>query len=784
MNTAAATASGTLLECMIKSLNDATRFQLGVEERPAAILWTDAKGEWLPLLPVLRDRLPHLLTLGEYDPTARTGPAIWLRCAIAGTLDNIELPHDEVPIIYLPDASRQALRAGDGCPRALQPLVELQYRGVVWTQRSGRDWTVEAFLVSEDGLGLDVAKDAATKRSIMAALTVLADTPVSRLSGRLEAEDFDKLMVGDQPRDLLRWMSDPARAREAYETEGKWHAFCNRCREDYGFDPDSDGELTAGEKLGLHDDAVWTALWRRFCESPVAYPGIPDLLTRSKPAGTFAFVKESWPDENSDAEGQLRTALASLDGAEAGLARTRIEQFELEHAQRRKWVWSKLGLAPLTHALEHLSRLADRTKLHVGGDTPDEMAGLYAEGGYLADDAAMRAIASVKSSADLKAVRAAVSAVYLPWLEAAAERLQKLVNASPLPHASQLPPVTSDVGTCIMFADGLRFDLAQRLVAACNERGLRVTQSRRWAALPSVTATAKPAVSPVADQIHGVGLPESFTPEVKASGQSLTTQRFRKLLDESGYQVIAAGEVGDAAARNARGWTEYGQIDRRGHDMQAALASQLDDELDRLIERVVELIDAGWRSVRVVTDHGWLLVPDGLPRHDLPRYLVECKWSRCAAIKGQSKVDVSKAVWHWNHAAEFALAPGVSCFSAGHEYAHGGVSLQECLIADLFVEPSTETITGTASIIEVQWLGLRCRLTVEPGNNAWSVDLRTKPASASSSVAVSAKRLDESGRGALVVENEDLAGMAAVVVVLDSEGKVLTKQPTTIGGGE
>lgn len=778
----AATSFGTLLEALIKSLADAARHQPGVEEPPAAILWTDAKGEWRPLIPLLRERLPQLLTLGDHDPATRTGPAIWLRCAIARTLDDLDLPENEIPIIYMPEAARQALRAGDACPRALQPLVELQYRGAVWTQRSGRDWTVEAFLVSDDSLGLDVAKNAKTKRSIMASLPVLADTPVSRLTGRLEAEDFDRLMVGDQPRDLLRWMSDPRGACETYEAEGKWHAFCNRCREDYGFDPESDGDLTAGERLGLHDDAAWTALWRRFCESPAAYPGIPDLLTRSKPAGTLAFIKESWPEENQEAETRLRDALAALDGAEANVARSRIGELEKEHAERRQWVWSHLDMAPLAHALEHLARLAERTASHIGGDSPDEMAALYAEGGFLADDAAMRALAAVRSTADTKAVSAAVRAVYLPWIEAAAVRLQKLTKTSPLPHAGQQPTVACDVCECILFADGLRFDLAQRMVAACEMRGLSVRQDRRWSALPSVTATAKPAVSPVAGQIRGAGLPEIFTPEVEASGQTLTTPRFRKLLEDAGYQFIPAGEPGDPAAANARGWTEFGQIDRHGHDMEAALAGQLEDEIERLTERVVEMIDSGWRSVRIVTDHGWLLVPGGLPRHDLPRYLVECKWSRCAAIKGDSKVAVPTAGWHWNQSAEFALPPGVSCFSAGHEYAHGGVSLQECLIADLLVKPAAEASAAGASVVDVQWLGMRCRVTVEPANTAWSIDVRTKPASPNSSVAVSAKRLDESGKGGLVVEDEDLAGAAAVAVVLDPEGRVLTKRPTTIGG--
>lgn len=784
MTTAVANTQSTLLEGLINSLANAARHQPGVEERPAVILWTDAKGEWLPVLPLLRERLPQLLVLGEYNPKERTGPAIWLRCAIARTLDDVELPDDEVPIIYMPDVSRQALRAGDQCPRPLQPLVELQYRGVVWTQRNGRDWTVEAFLVSDDGLGLDVAKDAATKRSIMASLPVLADTPVSRLTGRLEAEDFDKLMVGDQPLDMLRWMSGPTRANEAYTAAGKWHAFCNRCREDYGFNPESDGELTAGERLGLHDDDVWAVLWSRFCESPAAYPGIPDLLKRSKPVGTLAFIKESWPDENEEAETELRDALASLEGVEAGLARDQIDLLEQEHAVRRLWVWSRLGLTPLARALEHIVRLAEHTASHVGGDSPDEMAKIYADGGYLADDAAMRALASVKSSTDNKAVSAAVRAVYLPWLEAAADRLQRLAADTPLPHAGQQPTITCDVGTCILFADGLRFDLAQRVVATCDERSLRVTQNQRWAALPSVTSTAKPAVSPVAGQIRGVGLPESFTPEIEASGKVLTTARFRKRVEESGYQVIPVGEVGEPGARNARGWTEFGQIDRRGHDMKAALAGQLDDEIDRLTERIVELIDSGWHAVRIVTDHGWLLVPGGLPKHDLPKYLVECKWSRCAAIKGESKVSVPKAGWHWNHTAEFALAPGVCCFSAGNEYAHGGISLQECLIADLVVQPTEETGAGSASIVEVQWLGLRCRVTVEPANTSYSIDVRTKPATASSSVAVSPKNVDNEGRGGIVVENEDLVGTAAVLVVLDADDRVLTMLPTTIGGDD
>ena len=72
----------------------------------------------------------------------------------------------------------------------MQPLVDLQDRGTVWTQKNGRDGSIEAMLTSDDGLSLDVAKDARTKQSLHASLHVLATTPIAHLTGkRLEAED-------------------------------------------------------------------------------------------------------------------------------------------------------------------------------------------------------------------------------------------------------------------------------------------------------------------------------------------------------------------------------------------------------------------------------------------------------------------------------------------------------------------------------------------------------------------------------------------------------------------
>ena len=61
-------------------------------------------------------RLPQLLTLGEYCPVQRVGPAIWLRTLIDQLLAQVEMPEGATPIVYLPSVSRQALRAVQECP--------------------------------------------------------------------------------------------------------------------------------------------------------------------------------------------------------------------------------------------------------------------------------------------------------------------------------------------------------------------------------------------------------------------------------------------------------------------------------------------------------------------------------------------------------------------------------------------------------------------------------------------------------------------------------------------
>jgi len=107
--------------------------------------------------------------------------------------------------------------------------------------------------------------------------------------------------------------------------------------------------------------------------------------------------------------------------------------------------------------------------------------------------------------------------------------------------------------------------------------------------------------------------------------------------------------------------------------------------------------------------------------------------------------------------------------------------LQECLVPILTVEGDVKKL-AQASITSVKWLGLRCKVEVVSDEDDLYADLRTKLADSHSSL-VKAKSLKD-GTASLAVLDDDNEGVSATVVVYDNDGKLLAKQPTTVGGEE
>jgi hypothetical protein len=733
--------------------------------------------------------MPELLVLGKYHVESRSGPAIWLRCVIAGQAnDDVSLPADLIPVVYLPGVSRQDLRAVEACPEELKPLAELQYRGVIWSQLNAKDWTILAFLKSEQGgLGLDVAQDSDTKRALQLAVGRLLDEDVAFLEGkRLERDFFNTLLSGRDPvKDLLSWL-DAGDSFKSVRDEGEWSAFIEVCKSQFSFDPRKDGILGAAERLA-NRAGTWRPVWDRFCEAPKRYPDIPAQIRRCQPPAFDLLADISsaggWPQWNESEENSLRTDLKSLQNQPAHQARKELLDLERRHGERRKLVWAELGEAPLAVALEHLAILASLTKNALAGGAVEDLAAGYQTTGWKADDGVVRALAEVGSQADVEAVTSAVRAVYLPWMEDSARYLQRTIEASSYPGGTidTVMPAESADGDCVLFVDGLRFDTAKRLAAMLEQAGLEAGERPVWAALPSVTATGKAAVSPVMKRIAGADHSPDFEPCVAETGKSLKGgYHFKKLLTDDNWRVLGKADNGDG---QGRAWCEFGDIDHEGHDRGWKLSKHIPAMLNEITDRIAALLDAGWKRVRVVTDHGWLLLPGGLPKTEMPSCLAESKWGRCAALKPGAVPEAQLYPWFWNPGQHFALADGVSCFKKGQDYAHGGLSLQECLTLQLTVTcPGGISPGERFELTDVVWKGLRCTVAIDGQTDGLLLDVRLAPADPDSSAAVSVKEFKQNGTASVVVEDEELEGRDAYLVVLGSTGELVQQVRTVIGG--
>ena len=772
-----ASAPTTPLHYLARSLRARASVPSG-QIAPAAILWTDPKAEWRTVLPVALSNIPELLVLGDYDPARRTGPAIWLRCVVEGTIELAGLTRDRAPIIYLPGVERGQLRAGEDCPEELRPLVELMYRGVLWHHPNGRDWSVTAFLRLSGGPGLDIAVDRETTAALLGALDQVATTPVEQLRGRrLAAADFNRLAGVDVLRDVLRWMADPKGAQDRMGANG-WRAFCAECRRELQFDPAVEPDVSAGARLG-GGGGRWADVWTRFAEAPEAFPGVAEVLARGRPAGVLSLDRERWPDLNEDDETAVRRELARLPDLSHSDARRAVVRLEEEHGHRRNWVWARLGRSPLTAVLEPLARLAEAAEAAIGGATPDDVARVYADRGWLVDAGAREALAQAPAT-DEEMVAAAVRHLVEPWLDDSARAFQASLKHHALPSVGEQPDVVAGDDECIVFVDGLRYELGHRLAERLEALGCSATTGRRWAAIPTVTATAKPAVTPVAGDIAGDRLGANFRPSMRASGRPARANLLRDTMEKTGYQIVGSETLEFPLETGARGWLETGEIDRHGHHHGAAsFARQVEEELERLARHITRLLGAGWRSVRIVTDHGWLLLPGGLPMVGLPKHLTASKWARCAVIAGDSTPDVPMHPWHWNANEWFATPPGIACFSQKPEYTHGGLSIQECLIPDIRVEGAAER-GSSATIRSISWVRFRCNIAVHARGGPLTADLRLG-GPAGESVASSPKRIDEDGLASLVLADDEHEDAGLVLVVMDAEGRILTQQPTRKG---
>ena len=292
-----------------------------------------------------------------------------------------------------------------------------------------------------------------------------------------------------------------------------------------------------------------------------------------------------------------------------------------EHKERRSWVWAQLGESPYAVALEPLGKLGKAAKTSLGGATAEAMAADYAAQGWLCDRAAMDALSRLKQGGENALVTRVARALYEPWLDRSARRFQELLSAPGVDPRKLTASVVAERDVCVRFADGLRFDVGCVLQERLEAQGFRVRMSHRIAPIPTVTATAKSVASPAHNSCSGKADAEDFAPVITSSNQPATASRLRDAMARAGVEILDSEQSSMAVSNKGGGWTETSKLDTLGHSLNALLVRQIDPEIDALMDRISALLNAGWSRVRVVTDHGWLLLPGGLPKVDLSPHL-------------------------------------------------------------------------------------------------------------------------------------------------------------------
>ena len=763
------TVPHSVLQALIAHLKEQTkRYNPALESAPVAILWTDEKREWESVISQIKAALPELFSLGSYSPDERTGPGVWLRMVADGQAGNAA---GETPILYLPGVGNGQLRAdlrGLKDDPQLAPLAELQYRGAFWRQDNSRDWTLRAFLESKrGGLGLKVAGNQETQQALKAALCKLLKQNLPAMEHQMIDERFLDDLINPSPDEtVLRWLTAP----EAIQAEkgDAWASFVTTTRSRFGVDLGR-GPLDVAQKIlaSQPGDATYP-LWLKYGAHWQSYPDAYEVFRTIAPPDLFQGA-ERYPRENDADEKSLAEALLQAMTLEPLAAVDTVLKLETLHAPRRASLWAQLGRAPLALALGHLAEVARAFLQPQAGGTVAELAQRYADSGWRVDAAARAAMAIAQQFELEKPIYAVLEGLYRRWLEKQTEGFQALIKRDGYPHWG-LPEVAD--GVVVLFVDGLRMDLARELEVALNVEGLATQLEPGFTSIPSVTSSGKVWVSPACKLAEG-GNGTGFEPKLPKGGY--TADKLRKAMEGEVFNLV------DCEAPSfvyGKGWSEFsGDIDSDGHNKGLRLARAVGTHLDDLARAIRRLLAAAWKEVWVVSDHGWLLLPGGLPKVELPVKLTETKWGRCAVLKEASgDQDWLVLPWSFDPAVRIALAPGISAFSSGREYDHGGLSLQESVVPFMRVMRK-DNVAGMPRLLSVSW---NTRKTI---CSVMTVDATKLKLSLErlGTVIGESESIDGEGKGRVIFEEvDDLVG-EQIILLLHRDGVKVVEERMNFG---
>ena len=232
----------------------------------------------------------------------------------------------------------------------------------------------------------------------------------------------------------------------------------------------------------------------------------------------------------------------------------KLHELDYKHSKRRSWVWFELGYSPLCNALPFLYRMTEITTESFPSLTINDLKEYYVSEGYQADQNMRKAMASVKTDKDRTLIKSILHVLYTPWLESIALKFQSLVAKDASIFTNQTAAAESE--TFVLFVDAFRFELAKEFMDRLLKVNYQVTIAPSWSAIPTVTPTAKPNVSPMAPDIFHDSAINEFRPNLK-NGKELQAATFKEALKAVEFSMIKNNDLLDPENKY---WLEIGDI--------------------------------------------------------------------------------------------------------------------------------------------------------------------------------------------------------------------------------
>jgi hypothetical protein len=759
----------TLLQRLIEQITEKSQFQAGQEISPLCILWTDKGREWEAFLPILDAAGLDIFILGDYSPEKKSGPAPYILWSL--THAGIH----SIPLVYLPGFGVEELKATDSCSPSIQPLAALRYQSTVFSHPNGKDWSLSGWFSSATGAALNLQDSDQARTMLRSSFRYLLQKPLEELRDTIwTTENLTGTVVCDPVLSALKWLGG---GKTAVPTED-WAAFTEKAKKEFGFIPEKQSTVEVAARLASGTEKKLDPLWARFSENPSRYPLVISLLG-SLVVPTYSGDLLIPPDFGRYPQWykKLHETLAS----ELRALGTIIDQFQLISRLNKLWgdfhelessLWAAQAPIPLLPLLKDLSALAVAVQKKPTNHDWPALVAWYSSSGMEADRLVLKLMGWKQDLGLRTSLQAILQNLYLPWLEALTRIVEQAYMAQPEyftqpPLGSSLPYITHEA---VLFVDALRMDLGSSLGQMLKDKGLSVEITPGVTVLPTTTSTAKAAVSPLRSHLQGGDLNTDDAYPI-LDGKACNADVLRKGLEERGWSILKP----DNLTLVQYGWMENNDLDSRGHE--GTLQDQVTSTLDSLVYTIQKLLERGWERVRVVTDHGFLLVPLGLPKTNLPPVLVESKGGRAAIMKLSSQAPNLPVPWFWDPVQNYNLAPGISTFYQSN-FAHGGLSLQELVVPTLLVTANSSGSAARNSPVDATliWKGLRLRIGMDEHPENWSMDLRHSAVDPATSLLGGKRPLASS-----IAVDDDHQGKKAQFMILDEHDAIVFQRETVIG---